>query len=558
MKKIKISNKLMITLLLLFTLVFSSCEFLLFDFQSSKPASLPSITVLDTYEKQSCDWLFIMYVDGDNDLVNQLYQDLNEFEAGLYQYSKKTEKPSVKVVALWDGYPNENSISTKTKILELGADSENNPHLCENTKDLTATAYSPSNNWINYNTVTKTAEVDMSSEATLANFLNWVDQYYEAQHKILQFSNHGGGPRSVLGESGRRALCWDFTTDANKETSLTTKGLGEALNKAGYGAENQFEMLLFDICLGASIEDSYEFRNYAKYLLASPNSIPGFGLNYAKMLNNISDSATGKEIGKGIINDFKDFYTNHPKYFFIDWDEESKNYGSLEEAKYLSLITNTLSLIDLSKVEKVATRIDELAGLLRNSTLEKIKLTYETTDNQKNTISLSNYFKNNITFQRTLTSKEEHNLTYLGTFTWLYDLGFITRNIGIICDSVDLRDESADVVTIITKLKTAVSNLNEALKAAIVYSWREGPEDAEEGFYTSNIPNHNNSLYFGENLPYGLTISGASNTSQISSIGPSNYSQGGAPYFYKTDLTFGQNTSWGDLLIKYFDGYTFN
>jgi hypothetical protein len=153
--------------------------------------------------------------------------------------------------------------------------------------------------------------------------------------------------------------------------------------------------------------------------------------------------------------------------------------------------------------------------------------------------------------------KEEHNLTYLGTFTWLYDLGFITRNIGIICDSVDLRDKSADVVTIITELKTAVSNLNEALKDAIVYSWREGPEDAEEGFYTSNIPNHNNSLYFGENLPYGLTISGASNTSQISSIGPSDYREGGAPYFYQIDLTFGQNTSWGDLLIKYF-GYTFN
>ena len=498
-----------------------------------------------------------MYVDGDNDLVNQLYQDLNEFEAGLYQYSKKTEKPSVKVVALWDGYPNENSISTKTKILELSADSENNPHLCASTKDLTATAYSLSNNWINYNTVTRTAEVDMSSKNTLTNFLNWVDQYYEAQHKILQFSNHGGGPRSVLGECGRRALCWDFTTDANKETFLTTKELGEALKQAGYGAENQFEMLIFDICLGASIEDSYEFRDYAKYLLGSPNSIPGFGLNYAKMLNNISDSATGIDIGKGIINDFKDFYTNNPRYIFIDWEEEATNYGSLEEATYSSLITNTLSLIDLSKVEKVATRVNELANLLLNSTLDKIYLTYETTDNQKNTISLRNYFKNNITFQRSLTSKEEHNLRYPGTFTWLYDLGFITRNIGIIWDSLNLENQSSDVVTIITKLKTAVSNLNVALKEAIVYSWREGPVAAEEEFYTSNIPNYNNSLYFGENLPYGLNISGASNTSQISSIGPSYYSEGGAPYFYKTDLTFGKNTSWGDLLIKYFF-YTFN
>ena len=252
------------------------------------------VTVKDTYEPQKCDYLFIMYVDGDNDLHDALYVDLNEMEEALYQYNPNQDsKPSVKIVALWDGWnlSETNYGGAATQILEIGADSDSDfTHLCSNTLDLTATAYSQNNNWLNYDPKTEIAEANMGDKNTLSNFLKWVDEYYQTpKHKILQFSNHGGGPRSALDISQRRGLCWDFTSD-EKNAFLKTKDVSDAFAEAGYGKDKQFDMLIFDVCLGASIEDSYQFKDYANYLLGSANTVPGNGLDYRTILKNISEN----------------------------------------------------------------------------------------------------------------------------------------------------------------------------------------------------------------------------------------------------------------------------
>ena len=188
------------TILLFFICVsiffFTNCDFYS---QPEKPQEKPQnqqlgrtpdpVQVVKSYEKQSCDWLIIMYVDGDNDLHDALYTDLNEIEDALRKYSEKTgEKPSVKVVALWDGYKitGSNFGSTATQILELGPDFNINvKKLCSNTKDLTATAYSQNNNWLNYNPSTEIAEANMGDKNTLSNFLKWVDKYYDATLKYI-------------------------------------------------------------------------------------------------------------------------------------------------------------------------------------------------------------------------------------------------------------------------------------------------------------------------------------------------------------------------------------
>ena len=287
------------------------------------------VTVKDTYEEQKCDYLFIMYIDGDNDLHDALYMDLNEMEEALYQYSlKQGSKPSVKIVALWDGWKlsGTNYGGAATQILEIGVDSSHNAkQLCSNTLDLTATAYSQNNNWLNYDPKTETAEANMGDKNTLSNFLKWVDEYYQADHKILQFSNHGGGPRSALDISQRRGLCWDYTSDKNNNAFLKTKDVSDGFAEAGYGTNNKFDMLIFDVCLGASIEDSYQFKDYAKYLLGSANIVQGNGLDYTKILDNISTNTTIPDIGKGIIDDFKYFYTVTLPNAYPEWAQRWEN-----------------------------------------------------------------------------------------------------------------------------------------------------------------------------------------------------------------------------------------
>lgn len=503
------------------------------------------VTVLDTYDIQECDYLFIMYVDGDNDLHDALYLDLNEMEEALYQYSpKQGSKPSVKIVALWDGWKlaGTNYGGTATQILELGADSTgNDTQLCSNTLDLTATA----KDWINYDATKKTGEVNMGDKSTLINFLKWVDKFYQAEHKILQFSNHGGGPRSALDISQRRGLCWDFTSD-EKNAFLKTKDVSDAFEAAGYGANNKFDMLIFDVCLGASIEDSYQFRNYAKYLLGSANTVPGNGLDYTKILDNISTDTTIPDIGKGIIDDFKYFYTVTLPASYPEWSERWENEIAYWQENYIKPYFKeygkypnysaeglaafhlqdacTFSLIDLSKVEAVAESVDDMADYLISIQNDPSGLSYY--------VGLQFLTSN---FYAALPKP-----IYQGTFTWLHDIGFLTKYIAEITlvdnPETDINEEIQYGQTLSTLQDKAIQ-LYTALQNAILYTWREGPDIME------------NYLYYGAGTgcPYGMTIAG----STVASNG-TNYVDGYAPDFYKTDLDFGKDYSWGDLLEFYF------
>ena len=508
------------------------------------------VTVKDTYEEQKCDYLFIMYIDGDNDLHDALYVDLNEMEEALYQYSlKQGSKPSVKIVALWDGWKlsGTNYGGAATQILEIGADSTFDVELCSNTLDLTATA----KDWINYDETKKTGEVNMGDKSTLTNFLKWVDEYYDAKHKILQFSNHGGGPRSALDISQRRGLCWDFTSD-EKNAFLKTKDVSDAFAAAGYGTNNKFDMLIFDVCLGASIEDSYQFRNYAKYLLGSANTVPGNGLDYRKILDNISTNTTIPDIGKGIIDDFKEFYTvflpeldptewgkrweNEIAYWQKYVTEHNLNLNPLEIAAFHLPDACTFSLIDLSQVQAVADAVNNLANfILTNAeSLYSYEINIGTESNPNNIpilVYLRTYFDCNFYLNEPV---------YQGTFTRLHDIGYMAENIANFCNNLGIPEtddsntqiDEANLYQLMNNgLMTKAEAVTAALQKAITFTWREGP-------YTDD------SLYLGENLPYGMTIAGAT----YASDGTDGY----APKFYEKDLAFGEYTSWGDLLEFYF------
>lgn len=571
--------------LLLSLFMLSNCDLgeLISPFRTPDP-----ITVLDSYEPQEdVDWLIMMYVDGDNDLHDSLYLDINEVERALYNYENiPGEKPKVKVVALWDGWKisGSNIGSVSTQILELGPDpnltEQGLYQLCENTKDLTVTALTPlepytsSNNWINYSFFTESAEVNMGDPKTLENFLKWAEIYYpNAKHKILQFSNHGGGPRSAIGGSERRAICWDYTSDSEYEF-LKTKDVSDALSKAGYGTNNQLDMLIFDLCLGASIEDSYQFRNYAKYMLASANNIPGYGLDYTKILENIPYLSKDNpliDFGIGIIDDYKEFYIDNDSENRTDlWEKEINqwkkdlikqgintptkvNINPVDMAKFYGFVTDsnyfpcTLSLIDLSKIETVASKIDALAKYIIN----EASLSEFGYQDGNNFITIKEDLKNFIDCKISLSLAE---IKYNGTFNYLYDVGFFAMSLN---QYFDILKNNEELFSTVNEMKELTTNLAAALGGAIVYTWREAPPSSLNngntceivGTLTSPVTNKDFSLYYGNNLPFGITIAGAS-------IGVRQNKLVDLPLedFYSSDfLDFAKDTSWDELLKSYFN-----
>ena len=559
---------------------------------STETTATPAIT------RKTSDWLVVMYMDGDNNLNDPIFMDMNEVEHGLYQIrnsngSSVSGFDSVNVVALWDGASSfenpDGSTGTPqignagTYIYELGRDYDNSTTyttspgcvLSSDTKNLSYTAP-----WLVGTSQTVSTslpnnahgELNMGDKQTLINFLNWVNERYTAtKGVILQFSDHGGGPRSVryvktadgrtikVGDtSGRRALCWD---EYSSSAFLKTKDVSDALQAAGY-ASNKAAMILMDVCLGSSLEDAYQFKDYANYLAASPNNIPGMGLDYVNLMKSFTLNTTIEAIGKKIVEDYKTQYGNNTTLwnnYAAQAGASSYNDLSTEQKELLEwfgdLGFTTFTITDLTKIADVKTAIDSLCEVLLSVTGKAKTIIVDangyfsptatsTTTTQNYVTYLGQHHANIVnSFSSPTVYSLDDYIYYQGTYTWLYDIGYIARMMQYFSASTITTESSTySNENAWPELNTATTNLITKLDDAIKYSWRDSKVASNGDFY-SRIDG--STTQFSHSL--GLTICGAN----IATNG-TNLAQGTAPSFYKTDLAFGADSRWGELLEYWF------
>lgn len=550
-------------------------------------------------EKKENDWLVVMYMDGDNNLHQPIYMDMNEVEYGLYNIRNsddtvKSGYASVNVVALWDGTvsyltydDNGSTISVApqigeagTYILELGTDSSNTRKkiddpgcvLSENTKNLSHTASWLVGNNKGITTEAQYGEANMGDKQTLIDFLNWVKTHYTVNKGIiLQFSNHGGGPRSIkyietadgrtikVGDtSGRRALCWD---DSSNSAYLKTKDVSDALAATGFG-KNKLDMIIMDVCLGSSLEDAYQFKDYAKYLAASPNTVPGNGLDYVALMKSFTKDTDIESIGKQIVIDYKAQYGKGTTYSTNSWNSYATSFSS-SASSWDDLNSNqqnalewfgdfgipTFTFTDLSKIDDVQAALDNLCELLlanKTKTIyidDKGYISPTVTDTTENLITYLGQRHANIVnlFTDTGTTAYYINDTmyYMGSFTWLYDIGYFADMVRVVTNSTISGSQNENAWS---ELYSAATTLTEKLDAAIVSSWRDSKLDSYGDLYHKIDGNTEQTAHH-----YGLSICGAN----VATNG-NNFTMGTAPSFYKADLAFGQNSKWGDLLEYWF------
>lgn len=525
--------------------------------------------ILESYKELNiqCDvtkseWLVIMYLDGDNNLNDPIYIDLNEAEYGLYQLS---ETDSVKVVALWDGWDfvkgNETGETSyfkntaATKLLELGKDNlntysiDNTYNLSSETKDYTKFA-----SWITDN------EVDMSSEQTLENFINWVNDNYSADHTILQFSNHGGGPRSVSlynKEYGRRSMCWDESSGG--QSFLKTSDVSKALKACGFGQDNKLTMIMEDVCLGGSLEECYELKDYAEYYIGSPNNIPGLGFDYTKFISSLKTGESIKEIGANLVYSYKSDYEKDSTYwtnFFTQNGINSSAVSNTEGKINVSCInTNctTLSFINLSKIDEVKLAVDELATLILNDNTQETRIKkdsdgkyyilgadgkyyYDTTEAPESAELISRREAIKL-----FTALAGDPIFYQGTFGCLKDLGFMIFNM----KSIYTEEAWPDLYT---KCDNVTSSLNNALIAC----WRDGYY--KPTYYKINSEKYSAneySSYFGTDSGFGLTIN--CSVWVPKTFNGQTYRYEGFEDWYENELEFGKNSTWTALIKAWFN-----
>lgn len=503
------------------------------------------VTLSNVKNKIHSDVLFLMYMDGDNNLNDSLFIDINEVEYGLSLIRNKDNSPKpgmqdVNVIALWDGFAGDNKTKPRvgdpnSHLYRLGADSDYTPEsytaLGSYTVDLSSTA-----SWLS------SGEVNMGDRKTLVNYYKWAMNLYDADYIYLHFSNHGGGTRDIpvtfedefgfqhdINNNNGRAMCWD---EGSGDSFLKCMDLPLALEEAGMP---KVDIIMEDVCLGANIEEAYELRNYADYFLASPNNIPNGGFDYVNTFKYAFCEGLGPKLfGYFAVNEYKNCYT----FSKSEWEKiftaygidknRIKNYDPELLTRAFGDYCSTLSYIDLSKLEDLKDSINIFVeDLLANEKLS-VKIN---DDGEIVKTKLIGAAKNLVMYSSV------KNM-YQGTFVWQNDLGFFLNSfIELIKDNTDSK---------VIRIKNEAIDVQKKLDAAILYSWKDGYQDST---YFKDIDNRYSG--YDKTFTCGLTISGGS--VRYSRIGNRTVLQNPKnPKWYKTDLQFGKDCKWNDLLTKWF------
>ena len=173
-------------------------------------------------------------------------------------------------------------------------------------------------------------DVSMGAPQTLSAFLSYCDEHYPAEHTSIVFWDHGGGP------------VWGYGNDElHGGDGLLLDEMREALEDSPFagGKKRRFDWVGFDACLMGSIENMHLWKTYADYLVASEETEPGAGWDYA-FLQTLNQSVDPQEIGKAIVDAYDDYYRSA--------QTEVSNPDT------------TLSCCDLSQADDAVAALDDL------------------------------------------------------------------------------------------------------------------------------------------------------------------------------------------------------
>ncbi|MEK6846666.1 MAG: clostripain-related cysteine peptidase [Nanoarchaeota archaeon] len=162
---------------------------------------------------------------------------------------------------------------------------------------------------------------------TLEDFMAFGLEKYPSKRTLIDLNDHGMGWRGV---------CID--DDSSEDRINYTE-----LKEAHVNVNNVFNLHVFSACLMGQLEIAHLLKDYGNYMVASEETMDSPSLNYNKVLSNITNEPfiSDSKYASNFVDIFKDIYSNPI------WDG-----------------TQTLSAIDLSKIQALTYSVSTLAGAL--------------------------------------------------------------------------------------------------------------------------------------------------------------------------------------------------
>lgn len=322
------------------------------------------------------EWTFLIFMNGDNNLEPDALINFR-------QMARVGSTDKVNVVVQFD---------------RIGKDAHTQPDWTQTLRFRVTKGMEP----LPANAVEDIGEANMGDGKTLADFVTWGKKKYPAKKYMLVIWDHGQGWRifvSSLLERQRSLLKTRGSLIANSLASLrsasvqlrngsglaTTDGQtapfrsapGDSYRSASndetdkdvlYNREiedalktilggHKLDVIGFDACLIAMVETAYAFRDVALYMVGSEELEPGLGWNYEDLLRDViaSPSRDAAALAKAVTESYRRTYTD-------------PNMSAISGGQ------TTLSAIDLSKIQPLATSLSLLCDTLMSNLAVELQL----------------------------------------------------------------------------------------------------------------------------------------------------------------------------------------
>jgi hypothetical protein len=200
-------------------------------------------------------WTVLVYLDGDNDLEEYAFSDLNSMETVL-------PSPDVNVLVFVDFWSTLVAPYSGARCYEVTYDT--------NLNVINSVELSHPLPW----------EPNMGDWQTLRDFIVFGQSYAPAANYLLVLWDHGSGYESV---------CVDETSG----DYLSMREIHTALSDPQV---QYLDVVAFDACLMGQLEVAYELRDVTDYLVFSEEGVPVSGFPYEDILANLTSFPDSKPL----------------------------------------------------------------------------------------------------------------------------------------------------------------------------------------------------------------------------------------------------------------------
>lgn len=279
---------------------------------------VPSFSSVDGQSSFPVEWLFLIYMAGDNNLESAALGDMNEIEKGLYDLKQRDawSFERVKILVLLDrsmGYDTTDGNWYGARLYEVRPGIKINQIESSLLED-----------W---------GMVNMGDPSLLKRFLtNGLARYPEAKYKALILWNHGNGIDSFFSRLGRisgsvgSGISLSVAYDGQAVDELTLKEFHEAFQGVG-----KLDVIGMDACLMGMYEVAYQLRNYARYYVASPDFEGGDGWAYDDWVYRFSAGFSAEDVARLWLDSYRLYSGGYHALSWFDLGYASQFFEALHQ-----------------------------------------------------------------------------------------------------------------------------------------------------------------------------------------------------------------------------------